>query len=106
MRVEFILLNNVHSNYQSLVLVKDEGTFADYGFLFRFYTKGGFIFSILYEIICRRKYYNSTAKYDILTWLSKKNHKLFSLQLFLPLILTNVIINFMNYLTDFSFGFP
>lgn len=72
-RVEFILLNNVHSNYQSLVLVKDEGTFADYGFLVRFYTKGGFIFSILYEIICRRKYYNSTAKDDILTWLSKKN---------------------------------
>lgn len=105
MRVEFILLNNVHSNYQSLVLVKDEGTFADYGFLVRFYTKGGFIFSILYEIICRRKYYNSTAKDDILKWLSKKTHKLFSLQLFLPLILTNVIINFMNYLTGFSFGF-
>lgn len=105
MRVEFILLNNVHSNYQSLVLVKDEGTFADYGFLVRFYTKGGFIFSILYEIICRRKYYNSTAKDDILTWLSKKTNKLFSLQLFLPLILTNVIINFMNYLTGFSFGF-
>lgn len=82
MRVEFILLNNVHSNYQSLVLVKDEGTFADYGFLVRFYTKGGFIFSILYEIICRRKYYNSTAKDDILKWLSKKTHKLFSLQLF------------------------
>lgn len=82
MRVEFILLNNVHSNYQSLVLAKDEGTFADYGFLVRFYTKGGFIFSILYEIICRRKYYNSTAKDDILKWLSKKTHKLFSLQLF------------------------
>lgn len=74
MRVEFILLNNVHSNYQSLVLVKDEGTFADYGFLVRFYTKGGFIFSLLYEIICRRKYYNSTAKDDILTWLSKKTY--------------------------------
>lgn len=50
-RVEFIPINNVYTYYQWLVLVKDEGTIADNGFLVQFYTEGGLnILSILYRI--------------------------------------------------------
>lgn len=59
--------------------MKDEGIFVDYGFFVWFYIKGGFIFLVFYEIICKCKYYNFIVKDDIFIWLSKKIYKLFSL---------------------------